>query len=298
MPDVTANGIKIEYETFGDASAEPMLLIMGLGAQMLTWDEGFCEMLADSGYFVIRYDNRDVGLSEKIEGSYMPDIMSFMASIARGEKVNVPYTLDDMADDATGLMDALSIDRAHICGASMGGMIAQALAIRNPSRALSMISIMSTTGNPDLPPPEPQALQVLIAPMPSEREGYVESFVEAWKVVAGPESSGDEERVRNLAARGYDRCYYPEGVLRHIMAVSAHGSRKEALGSVKVPTLVIHGSADPLVPVEGGIDTAESIPGAKLAIIENMGHYIPSHMWPRVVKEISEHAKKANRIDM
>lgn len=294
MANVEANGIRIEYDTFGEKSARPLLLIMGLATQMISWDEEFCKMLTDRGHYVIRFDNRDVGLSSKMEEAGVPNIMEAFQKSMRGEKIDAPYTLDDMADDAVGLLDALGIDKAHICGASMGGMIAQTIAIRHPSRVKSLISIMSTTGNQKLPPSKPEAMEFLIKPVPKEREEYIEYSVKMCRVFAGKGFEFDEQRMRDLMTRAYDRCFCPRGVMRQIMAVTAHGSRKEALASVKTPTLVIHGGDDPLVPVEGGKDTAEAVPGAELLIIEGMGHDLPVEVWPRLVDAISSHTKKAD----
>jgi pimeloyl-ACP methyl ester carboxylesterase len=292
MANVEANGIRIEYDTFGERSARPLLLIMGLATQMISWDEGFCRMLTDRGHYVIRFDNRDVGLSSKMEEAGVPNIMEAFQKSMRGEKIEAPYTLDDMADDAVGLLDALGIDKAHICGASMGGMIAQTIAIRHPARVKSLISIMSTTGNPKLPPSKPEAREFLVKPVPKERAEYIEYSVKMCRVFAGKGFEFDEQRMREIMTRSYDRCFYPKGVMRQIMAVTAHGSRKEALASVKAPTLVIHGGDDPLVPVEGGKDTAEAVPGAELLIIEGMGHEMPVAVWPRLVDAISAHTSK------
>ncbi|UCD85991.1 MAG: alpha/beta fold hydrolase [Deltaproteobacteria bacterium] len=291
MSNVEANGITIEYDNFGERSARPLLLIMGLGAQMVLWDEELCRMLADRGHYVVRFDNRDVGLSSKIDG--VGDIVEAFREPMRGEKIETPYTLDDMADDAVGLLDALGIEEAHICGASMGGMIAQTIAIRHPSRVRSLISIMSAAGNFGISPADLGALQSLVKPLPEKREDYIEYAVDACRVFAGKGFRFDEQGVREIMARSYDRCFYPQGTVRQLMAVLSHGSRKEALASVKTPTLVIHGSDDPLVPVEWGKDTAKAVPGAELLIIEGMGHEMPVEVWPRLVEAISEHTEKA-----
>jgi len=212
----------------------------------------------------------------------------------QGKTVTAPYTLEDMADDAVGLLDALSIDWAHICGMSMGGMIAQTIAIRHPERLLSLISIYSTTGNPELPPPTPEAAQTLITPPPKEKEAYIEYLLNVFKTISGPGFPFDQTWHRELAVQRYERSFYPEGVSRQIMAVLAHGNRKPDLASVSVPTLVIHGSDDPLVPVECGKDTAEAIPGSELIIIEGMGHDLPHDgAWPQIVEAITAHTKKA-----
>jgi len=287
MPNVKANGIRIEYETFGEASASPILLIMGLGGQLIEWHEEFCEGLAGKGHYVIRFDNRDTGLSQKFEEMGVPNIIQAVEAYMQGKTVTAPYTLEDMADDAVGLLDALSIDQAHICGMSMGGMIAQTIAIRHPLRTLSLISIYSTTGNPDLPPPEPKALEVLIEAPPEERQAYIDYLVRTFRIIAGSGFPFDEDFHRQLAEKAFDRAFYPQGTGRQLMAVMAQENRKPALASVSVPALVIHGSDDPLVPVECGKDTADAIPGAELLIIEGMGHDLPPGSgWPKILDAI------------
>jgi pimeloyl-ACP methyl ester carboxylesterase len=295
MPNVNANGIQIEYDTFGNPSSPPLLLIMGLGGQLIHWDENFCRRLADKGLFVIRYDNRDVGLSTKFEEAGLPDIYELFNSLLKGSVMKTPYSLRDMADDAAGLLAALDIKKAHICGSSMGGMIAQTLAIRHPRRLLSLISIYSTTGNPELPKMQPEAMEVLMTPPPSERSAYIDYNVKTLRVIAGDGFPFDESFIRNLSARSFDRAFYPQGVGRQMAAVIAQENRKEALSSVAVPTLVIHGTADPLVPTEHGKDTADAIPGAQLLLIEGMGHDLPHTKgpWPQVIDAIAGHTKGA-----
>jgi pimeloyl-ACP methyl ester carboxylesterase len=289
--NTTANGISIEYDTFGDPAASPLLLVMGLGAQMIAWDPAFCESLAGRGYHVVRFDNRDVGLSEKFESAGVPNMSELMAARERGETPPAAYNLADMADDAAGLLDALEVPSAHVVGASMGGMIVQVMATRHPSRVRTMTSIMSTTGAPGLPASKPEAQQALFTPAPSDREGFIEHTVRTSKTIGSAPHLLEESRLRTLAAARYDRCYYPVGIARQMAAVMASGSRREALASCTVPTLVIHGRVDPLVPVEGGIDTAEAIPGAKLMIIEDMGHDLPRALWPQIVDAIAAHAR-------
>jgi pimeloyl-ACP methyl ester carboxylesterase len=293
MAKLNANGIQIEYDSFGDRGADPLLLIMGLGAQMILWDEEFCTGLADHGHFVVRFDNRDVGLSTKFEHLGAPNLPELMQNAAAGGEVKAPYLLDDMADDAAGVLDSLDIETAHIVGASMGGMIAQTFAIRHPSRLRTLTSIMSSTGNPELPAAKPEAMAVLMRERAKDREGAIEAAVSASHVLTGPGFEVDVERVRERAARGYDRCFHPEGQARQLAAILASGSRKTALAQVRTPTLVIHGDGDPLVPIEGGHDTAESIPGAEMLIIEGMGHDLPREAWPRIISAISDHARKA-----
>ncbi len=294
MPKIIANNIEIEYDTFGDPLSNPLLLIMGLGAQMISWEEEFCELLVNHGFYVIRFDNRDVGLSTKFEEIGVPDIMKLVIGAQRGEKIEFPYTLEDMADDAIGLLDALKIDKAHICGASMGAMIVQVIAVRYPSRVLSLTSIMGSTGNPDLPQPKQEAMKVILTPAPTEREAYIEESVKRWRVLYGTGFPFDEERRRKMATRAYDRSFYPQGFARQLAAILASGNRRPTLASIKVPTLVIHGGDDPLVPVEGGKDTAEAIPGAELLIIDGMGHSLPPETWPQIVGAIATNTAKAD----
>lgn len=288
-----ANDIRIEYDTFGHPSSPALLMIMGLGTQMIGWEDTFCEMLANAGHYVIRFDNRDVGLSAKFEHSGIPDVMKAMTAAMEGQSIVSPYSLDDMADDAVGLLDALDIEKAHICGASMGGMIAQTVAFRHPDRVLSLISIMSTTGDLMLPPAEPDAMTAITTPAPTERAAYVDNAVHVWKVIGSPGFPFDEQRIRENAARAYDRGFYPQGYARQMVAIMAHGNRTERLKGVRAPTLVIHGSADPLVPVEGGKATADAIDGAELLIIDGMGHDFPEGAWPQLVDAIAAHTGKA-----
>jgi len=294
MPSVKANGIQIEYETFGKPTSQPLLLIIGLAGQLIFWDDEICKQLADSGLYVILFDNRDVGLSSKMEEAGIPDIMKAIETLMAGGKIKPPYTIEDMADDAVGLLDALEIEKAHICGMSMGGMIAQAIAISHPERVLSLISIYSTTGNPNLPQPKPEAMQILLTPPPEERAAFIEYTLKVFRTISGPGFPFDEEYHRKIAGRSYDRAFYPQGVVRQLMAVMAQDNRKPGLASVTVPTLVIHGADDPLVPVECGKDTAEAVAGAELMIIDGMGHDLPSGKgaWPQITEAIIAHIKK------
>ena len=287
MPKAIHAGIELEYDQFGPDSGQPLLLIMGLGAQMVLWDEGFCEKLAEQGHRVIRFDNRDIGLSTWLDDLGVPDIPGLMAAAASGKSVEVPYTLDDMADDAVAVLDTLGIDAAHICGASMGGMIAQALAIRHPGRVRSLTSIMSTTGNPEIPPAQPEAMAILMEPMPEDRDAVIERSIESDRVIGSPDYPGDPALLRERAARLFDRAFHPVGSARQMAAILAHGNRAPALGQIDVPALVIHGKADALVPVEGGIDTHEAIAGSELLLIEGMGHNLPPELWDEIVQAIS-----------
>jgi pimeloyl-ACP methyl ester carboxylesterase len=294
MPNVTVGHIRIEYDALGDRSSPPLLLIMGLGGQMIDWDDRFCSDLAERGHYVIRFDNRDIGLSSKLEAAGTPDIMEVVGALMQGKEIQPSYRLEDMADDAAGLLTAIGVEKAHICGASMGGMIAQTLAIRHPKRVSSLISIYSTTGNPELPQPKPEVMEFLIAPPPEERDAYIEYTVRLFRTISGRGFPFDEEWTRELAARRYDRSFYPQGIARQLAAVLAQENRKPDLASVAAPTLVIHGADDPLVPVEGGRDTAEAVPGAELMIIEGMGHDLPhGGAWPRIADAIAEHTRRA-----
>ncbi|MBP6472217.1 MAG: alpha/beta hydrolase [Chloroflexi bacterium] len=284
---VTANGIQLCYDAFGDPANPPLLMISGLGMQLTGWDEEVCTMLAERGYWVIRYDNRDVGLSTKFENAGMPNMLAAL----QGGDVNAPYLLQDMAADAEGLLDALDVDSAHVLGASMGGMIAQSVAIHYPERVRTLISIMSTTGAADLPQPKPEVAMMLLAPAAKTLAEHVENSLAWAHVLNGPTFPVDEPRAREQAIANYERSYYPPGTGRQLAAIFASGSRREALRSLAVPTLVIHGQADPLIPVEGGIDTAEAIPNAKLLLIEGLGHALPEATWPEVVEAIAKHAQ-------
>ena len=293
MPNVITNGIQIEYDTIGNPSSPPLLLIMGLGGQLIHWDDDFCRQLTDRGLFIIRFDNRDTGLSTKIEAAGLPDMSALLDARLQGQSIQAPYTLNDMADDAAKLLEALDIEKAHICGSSMGGMIAQTLAMRHPQRLLSLTSIYSTTGNPDLPQPQPAAMQALLTPQPVERQAYIDFNVITMQAIAGSGFPFDEHFIRGISARAYDRAFYPPGVGRQMMAVMAQEDRTSALGSVTVPTLVIHGTADPLVPAAHGQATADAIPGAQLLLVEGMGHDLPHTKgpWPRVIDAIVAHTK-------
>jgi pimeloyl-ACP methyl ester carboxylesterase len=282
------NGIEIAYETFGDPERPAMLLIMGLGVQMLGWPEEFCEQLADRGFHVIRFDNRDVGHSTKIENGPPPNLAAAMM----GDASSASYTLDDMTDDAFGLLDQLGIEAAHLVGISMGGMIAQTMAIRRPERVLSLTSIMSTTGDQAVGQPDEKAIPALLTPAPADREGYLDYAVSMWRVIASPGFPFDEERIRSLAGASYDRSYHPAGFGRQLLAVIASGDRTKRLASVRVPTLVIHGKDDPLITVSGGEATAKAIPGAELMVIAGMGHDLPVGLWPQIIDALVENAAR------
>jgi pimeloyl-ACP methyl ester carboxylesterase len=285
----SANGITIAYETFGEPSQRPLLLVMGLGAQMLLWHEEFCAALADRGFFVIRYDNRDSGESTHFHDAPAPDVFAAMG----GDMSSASYTLEDMADDGVGLLDALGIDAAHVVGASMGGMIAQTIAIRHPERVLSLTSIMSTP-SPQVGPPTDAAAAALLSPPASSREEAIERSVEISAVIGSPGYPADEEWGREVAGRSYDRGYDPVGVARQLVAIQASGDRTAALRGVRVPTLVVHGAADPLVQVAGGEATAAAVPDAELIVFDGMGHNLPRELWPAIVDAITRTADRAD----
>ena len=292
MPRARANGMEIEYQTFGDPADPTLLLVMGLGGQMILWHEEFCEALAARGHHVVRFDNRDVGLSTKLDHTGLPDVMGALSAVAQGRPIDAPYRLRDMADDAAGLLDALDLESAHVVGASMGGMIAQTLAIEHPDRALTLTSIMSTTGEPGLPQARPEAMGALLTPAPTERAAAIEHGLRLWRTIGSPGFPFDEGEVRERAALAFDRGQSPAGVARQLVAILASGSRRAALASVRAPTLVIHGAADPLIPVEAGRATAAAVPGAELLVIDGMGHDLPRALWPTFVDAIVKHAAR------
>ena len=288
MPRAKANGVELEYETFGDPSARPLLLIMGLGAQMISWHDDFCAQLAERGFHVIRYDNRDSGLSTWMEDAGHPDL----ASAFMGEP-HPAYELDDLADDAVGLLDALGIGAAHIVGASMGGFIAQLVAINHPDRVLSLTSIMSGPGGVDAIAPKPEGAAILMVSPPSSRQERIEQDMSIRRVLLGSGDPFDEVYERARSTRAVDRAYYPPGVGRQLVALLAAKSRLDRLKTVRVPTLVLHGLDDVLVPVENGRLVAAAVPGARLIEFEGMGHDLPRRVWPQGLDAIDEIALQA-----
>lgn len=286
VPRAKANGIELEYETFGDPARPPLLMIMGLGAQLITWRDEFCALLAAAGFYVIRYDNRDSGLSTWIDEAGPPDLAAAFAGDPRPA-----YHLDDMADDAVGLLDALGITSAHIVGASMGGYIAQLVAINHPRRALSLTSIMSGPSNTEAVPPTPEALAVIVSTPPETREERIAQEMWARQVLLGSADPFDEAYERGRAERYIDRAYHPLGTGRQFMAILAAPPRLERLAALEVPTLVIHGVDDVLIPIENGRRVAAAVPGARLVEIEGMGHDLPKRVWPRFVESMVELAR-------
>ena len=294
---IDANGISITYDTFGSSSHSPLLLVMGLGAQMTAWDDEFCAQLAAEDLYVIRYDNRDVGLSSHFDDQGVPDMQQLVADMMAGNTPNIAYTLDDMAADGMGLLTALGIDQAHICGASLGGMIVQTMAINHPDRVLTMTSIMSTTGNPGLPPASPEAMAALTSERADNVQQAMDRAVAVAKVIGSPGFPQDEARTRAKAKASFERSFYPDGVARQMAAIVAHGDRRSGLHQLQLPTLVIHGTGDPLVPVTGGIDTHENIEGAELMLIEGMGHDLPRETWNQIVDGIASLTRGEKRAD-
>lgn len=286
-----ANGIRIAYDAFGEPEAPPLLLIMGLGSQMILWDESFCRQLAAQGYRVIRFDNRDIGLSGHLNDQAVPDAVEIAAALQRGKPPGVPYTLYDMAADTAGLLGVLGYESAHVVGESMGGMIAQIMAVRFPECLRTLTAIMSSTGDPMLPPPKPEVLEILFSPFPTDRHGYIDSFVNAFRVLNGSGWPVDEPLVVKWAAQSFDRGLNPAGVARQYAAMLATGDRTAELKTVAAPTLVIHGDADPLLPIECGRAIAKAVPGARFTAIAGMGHALPPAVWPQVIGEIARHAR-------
>lgn len=288
---ITASGIEIEYETFGDPADPALLLVMGLGAQKLSWDERLCEGLVDRGFFVIRFDNRDTGLSTKIEADI--DLMASILGAMGGQDVDAPYHLADMADDAMAVLDDLDVAAAHVVGASMGGMIAQTIAIRHRDRVASLTSIMSTTGNPAVGQPTPEAAALLLTPPGTTRDERIAASVAGTRAIGSPEHF-DEQYVLDKAGRAYDRCYCPEGIARQLLAIVTSGDRTDDLRRLHINALVIHGDIDPLVTLSGGEATAEAIAGAELLILEGMGHDLPAYYWPQVIEAITALASRSS----
>ena len=272
MPRARANGIELEYETFGDPKAQPLLLIGGLGTQLITWDPEFCRLLAERGFYVIRFDNRDAGRSTWPED---------------------PYTLDDMANDAAGLLDTLGIPAAHIVGASMGGFIGQLMALDHPEHVLTLTSLISGPNGDDQVAPTDEGRAVLLAADPGTREGRIDLGLRSKQALLGPADPFEEDYERARVVAAVDRAFNSAGFVRQLQAIMAAPGRLERLRSVKVPTLVVHGDADILVPVENGRRVAAAVPGARLVEIPGMGHDVPKRVWTRVADEIAALAREA-----
>lgn len=297
MPQARANGINLEYETFGDRGAPPLVLIMGLGAQLVLWPDEFCLALAEAGHYVVRFDNRDVGLSTKLEQPRAPRLIRAALASRLGLKIRAPYTLDDMALDTVGLMDALELPRAHVVGASMGGMIAQILAAKHPRRVDSLTLVMSTSGNPRLPQARLDLqLRLVRRPAGGEREALIRHSMELWRLIGSPEYPPEDHVLRTKVERSYDRSSYRHGLARQTLAIIASGSRVPLLRRIEAPTLVIHGADDPLVPIAAGHDLAQHIPGARLHVIPGMGHDLPAPLLPTFTQLITRHARESRHL--
>jgi pimeloyl-ACP methyl ester carboxylesterase len=288
MPRATANGVDLEYETFGDPRSAPLLLIAGLGSQMLSWDEELCELLVSRGFYVIRFDNRDIGLSTYLDELGPADILA-----AAGGDARPAYRLEDMAADAAGLLDALGIPAAHVVGTSMGGFIAQLVALNHPEHVLSLTSIMSGPNGDDEVPPTADGSAVLLVPAPTTRDDRIALAVWVRKTLVGPADEFDADYEAARAARIVDRAYHPAGFGRQLVAILAAPSRIDRLKSLHAPSLVIHGAADILVPIENGRKVAAAIPGARLLEIEGMGHDLPKRAWPQIADAIAELARQS-----
>lgn len=296
MPQIIANGIPLEYAVYGPEKGEVILLIMGFGAQMTRWSPQFIRELTNRGYRVIVHDNRDVGLSHRFHEHGEPDMTAVYTALMSGKTPEVPYLLNDMAADSAGLLDALGIERAHIVGASMGGMIAQMVAANHGEKVMSLVSVMSTTGNPALPPAKPEAMAALTKPGvdPAENlDKHVWNGIESQKVIGSPDYPTPDAILAERIRADARRAYYPVGRSRQMAAIVASGDRRAALATISAPTVVIHGGADPLVPVEGGHDTAAVIPGAELHVIPGMGHDLPAQLVPRIADLIERATARA-----
>ena len=292
MPRAHGNGVELEYETVGDPAGRPLLLVQGLGAQLISVEDGLCQELASRGFLVIRYDNRDAGLSTWFDHARPVNL----AAIWGGDHASLAYTLEDMADDAAAVLDAAGAAAAHVAGISLGGMIAQLLATRYPDRVLSLASIMSTTGDRAVGRPTGEAARVLMSSMPGERDAFVEQAVaNARAVSAGTAFPFDADGVRRGAARNFDRANHPKGVGRQFAAILAAGDRTPALGDIRVPTLVVHGEEDQVIQVSGGEATAAAIPGARLLRVPGLGHELPPGFWPTLADALVENADRADR---
>ena len=291
MPEqlcTVGDGVELCFETFGDPEAPAMLLTMGLATQMLGWHEDLCAELADRGFHVIRFDNRDVGRSQRMDGA-VPSIVQLL----RRDKRAASYTLDDMAGDGAGLLDHLEIEAAHVVGASMGGMIAQTMAARHPDRVLSLVSWMSNTGSRWSGQPSPLIWPILVKPPPRGREQYVEHAVRVFSKIGSPDFARDNDDLRRIAGMSYDRGLNPAAGARQLAAIIHSGDRTPLLRTITAPTLVVHGSKDRMVPASGGRATARAIPGARLLIVKGMGHDMPRAAWPQILDAIERNAARA-----
>lgn len=296
MPQAPVNNLSIEYETLGNPTHPAMLLIMGLGSQLTIWPQEFCESLARAGFHVIRFDNRDIGLSTKMDAAGKPNLLKAGALNTLGLKTNASYTLNDMATDAIGLLDYLGIQKAHIVGLSMGGMIGQILAAQHSQRVLSFTCIMSSSGNPRLPGPHWRVkLRMIKRPENHDRETLVKFGMQTWRIIGSPDFPAKESELRKMVETAMNRSIYPRGYARHMMAVFASGSRVALLKKIRIPTLIIHGQSDPLIPVAAAHELHKHISQSKLEIIPGMGHDLPSPLLGKFTAWITEHAHNSVR---
>jgi pimeloyl-ACP methyl ester carboxylesterase len=285
----SCNGIELAYESFGDPTHPPLVLVMGFTMQMVAWADAFCAQLVGKGYYVIRFDNRDVGHSTKITSGPKPNVMAALS----GDVSSASYALEDMADDTAGLLDALGIGRAHVVGVSMGGMISQLLAIKHPKRVRSLCSIMSTTGDRTVGQARPDVLPILMMPPPPDRDGNITARVAVARAISSPGFPFDEQRMRDMSERSYDRDNDPKGAVRQLLAILAARDRTADLAKITAPTVVIHGADDPLINKSGGEATARAIPNAQLVLIPGMGHDLPEGAWPQIIDAIDTNARRA-----
>ena len=292
MPHASAAGIDLCYETFGSPQDPALLLIMGLGCQLIHWDEALCEALARRGFWVIRFDNRDIGLSTKLHHHGLPPLARLMVRNRVGLPVSAPYSLEDMSDDTFHLLDALGVQRAHVVGASMGGMIAQVMALRHPERVLSLCSWMSTTGDPRVSRPTSRALRALMKTPPTDADALMDHAVDVWRVLGSKGALFNEARVRRVSRAAYLRSNYRRGFARQMAAVLAASPRNADLARVRAPTLVMHGRIDPLIPMAAAQATAAAIPGAELVLFDDTGHDIPEPLWPRFIAAIETNTRR------
>ena len=292
MSSVQVNGLQIEYDTFGEEGREPILLIMGLGMQMIGWSTEFCDSLAAHGHYVVRFDNRDIGLSTKFDGVRTPGRLRFALKRLLRVPLGAPYALEDMAADAAGLLEALNVDAAHVVGASMGGMIAQLMAARHSDHVRSLTSIMSTSGALGLPAARPEIMKHIFVNRPDtdDMDIMLAHALKSMHLISSPAYPRSDDEWREFLGEALQRSFYPPGFRRQLAAIVDDGSRVERLRTVRKPTLVIHGREDPLVPVECGVDTARHIEGARLEIIDGMGHDLPPLLIGRLTGLIAEHA--------
>jgi len=292
---VKNNNIQLNYQTFGHHKDETIVLIAGLGSQMIHWNVAFCLQLAKQGFHVIRFDHRDVGLSTHLDHLAAPSFSDLVDAMTFGKNITIPYTLDDMVEDTIGLLDALEINQAHIIGRSMGGMIAQLLASQYPQRVSSLTSIMSSTGNPNLPAAKADVMQLLTQATPNPQADFDQYLADKIKLaqrIASPAYPFDQEAMTALFVEEYHRGYNPNGFKRHLTAIAAAGDLRARIANITVPTLVIHGTDDVLIPIECGEDTAKTIASARFLAIEGMGHDIPSALYPQIIAAFGQNLIK------